>query len=272
MWINHLLYGQPPPGLDVKLSIDLELQNLAEESLGDIPGAVVLMNAENGEILVMASNPAYDPNKLVEIWEELNAREDAPLVNRATQGRYPPGEALSPFLLAAKELELYSDQEILTLFKDLGFFSSPRLRLPTALQETPDSLVFDDMRLSPLQIALAAASLSNAGTIPAPRFLNEVENPEGGWNLYPPLGEPITIFEGSVANKIANTLAHDSLPIWQLVAAATSQTGQPLTWYLGGTLPGAETPYVVVILLEIEDNEKVEEISKVVFEALFFPK
>ena len=64
IWWDHLVYGQPPPGLDVRLSLDLALQQRADALLGKHAGAIVLLNAGSGEILVMASHPTYDPNLL----------------------------------------------------------------------------------------------------------------------------------------------------------------------------------------------------------------
>lgn len=100
IWSTELLYGQPPPGLDVRLSLDLELQKLTDELLGDKIGAVVLLNAQNGEILVLASHPYFDPNQMDKKWNDWIQDEHSPLLNRATQGKYPPGTAIGPFLLS----------------------------------------------------------------------------------------------------------------------------------------------------------------------------
>ncbi|HRJ76082.1 MAG TPA: FtsW/RodA/SpoVE family cell cycle protein, partial [Anaerolineales bacterium] len=95
LW-EQLLYGTPPAGLDVRLSIDLSLQSKADQLLGIHRGAIILMNAETGEVLVMASHPTYDPNKLTEEGEALSQNPNAPLLNRATQGLYPIGNTLLP--------------------------------------------------------------------------------------------------------------------------------------------------------------------------------
>ncbi len=100
IWYNHIVYGQPPPGSDIRLSLDVNLQNQADELLGDNKGAIVLMNAQNGEILVMASHPYFDPNVLGQNWENWINDPDYPLVNRATQINYPVGTALGPILYA----------------------------------------------------------------------------------------------------------------------------------------------------------------------------
>ena len=105
VWWNHLLFGQPPPGVDVRLSLDIGLQNTADELLGDHTGALVLLNAGNGEILALASHPTYDPRQLEDIWPELISDEKTPLLNRVLQGQYKPGTALGPFLLAALTAE-----------------------------------------------------------------------------------------------------------------------------------------------------------------------
>ena len=99
---HNLLYNQPPPGLNTRLTIDLNLQRLANQQLGEQIGAVVLMNANSGEIISMASHPYFNAADLSTIWEDLVTDENAPLVNRATQGLYPPGAALFPFMLTAQ--------------------------------------------------------------------------------------------------------------------------------------------------------------------------
>jgi len=95
---QDLLYNQPPSGLDVRLTIDLELQKFADSLLGEEPAAILLMNAQSGEIITMASHPYFDAKNLEENWQNLVNDENAPLVNRATQGLYPPGSTLFPFI------------------------------------------------------------------------------------------------------------------------------------------------------------------------------
>lgn len=95
-WITN----QPPEGLNVRLTLDLSIQRMADDLLGDARGAVILMNAETGEILTMASHPYFNPDTLEEDWSTFSDDENGPLVNRVTQGSYPIGSALFPFLLA----------------------------------------------------------------------------------------------------------------------------------------------------------------------------
>ncbi|PKN90789.1 MAG: hypothetical protein CVU44_22210 [Chloroflexi bacterium HGW-Chloroflexi-6] len=118
IWLQHLLYGSPPPGLDVRLSLDISLQQQADKLLANTKGSVVLLNAKTGEVLVMASHPTFDANRLDEIGEELLSAVGAPLLNRATQGQYSAGTSLSPFLLA----ELFDTGQELPTFPRKLFF------------------------------------------------------------------------------------------------------------------------------------------------------
>jgi penicillin-binding protein 2 len=86
----------PEQGTDITLTIDMRIQTALEKLLSERRGAAVFMNPFNGEILAMASVPAFDPNDFVQKrsskqrMDYLTAAE-APLFNRAVRGQYPPG-------------------------------------------------------------------------------------------------------------------------------------------------------------------------------------
>jgi cell division protein FtsW (lipid II flippase) len=98
-WSN-LLNGHPPSGLDVTLTLDLDMQIAAAKLVGENIGALVLLDSNTGEILSMITSPGYDPNTLDDLWDELILNQNAPLLNRTTQARYQPGMAIVPFLVA----------------------------------------------------------------------------------------------------------------------------------------------------------------------------
>jgi peptidoglycan glycosyltransferase len=100
IWISQLLTSQRPPGLAIRLSIDLRLQKAADSLVGEKTGGLVLLNAQTGEILAIASHPYYDPQKIDSEWPQWIQDQNSRLLNRATQGQYPPGAAMGPFLLA----------------------------------------------------------------------------------------------------------------------------------------------------------------------------
>jgi penicillin-binding protein 2 len=84
------------PGASVIMSIDLDLQRVAEEAIGDRAGALVALDPNTGYILALASHPAFDPNTFAggitsAEWRALVTDPTHPLQNRAIQGTYPPG-------------------------------------------------------------------------------------------------------------------------------------------------------------------------------------
>jgi len=84
------------PGDNLTLTLDLDLQEVAERALGAAAGAVVALDPRNGEVLVLASHPAYDPNVFArgvqrDEWRTLVQDRLHPLSDRAVQGQYPPG-------------------------------------------------------------------------------------------------------------------------------------------------------------------------------------
>ncbi len=86
----------PVPGKNLTLSIDIELQMLAERLLQNKIGSVVAIEPETGEVLCMASSPTFDPQILVgrkrgENHRMLSKDRQKPLLNRAIMGTYPPG-------------------------------------------------------------------------------------------------------------------------------------------------------------------------------------
>ena len=79
-------------GDTVITTLDTGLQEAAYNAFGDRRGAVVVSDVKTGHILAMVSKPDFDPNMIDEIWDSVNEdTENSPLLNRATQGLYPPG-------------------------------------------------------------------------------------------------------------------------------------------------------------------------------------
>ena len=104
--VRTLSRTAPIAGNNLVLTIDIELQRIAEEALGDRKGAVVALDPATGEVLAFASRPAYDPNLFVDgidsvNWDLLNNSPDKPLLNRSLRGTYPPGSTYKPFMALA---------------------------------------------------------------------------------------------------------------------------------------------------------------------------
>ena len=94
------------PGKKLQLTIDLDLQVVAELAMEGRKGAVVALDPRNGEVLAMVSRPAFDPNKFAtrirpEDWKELISNPDNPLLNRAIQAQLAPGSTFKPIVALA---------------------------------------------------------------------------------------------------------------------------------------------------------------------------
>ncbi len=84
--------GIKNPGDNVYTTLDVQIQEIADEQLDIYRGAVVVTEVKTGKILALVSHPDFDPNEIEDIWQELVESDSSSiLVNRATQGLYPPG-------------------------------------------------------------------------------------------------------------------------------------------------------------------------------------
>ena len=96
----------PVPGKNLRLHLDMGLQEAALEALGEETGAAVAIDPKTGGVLALVSKPGYDPNPFVEgisgaLYRQLRDDPERPLYNRALRGLYPPGSTIKPFVALA---------------------------------------------------------------------------------------------------------------------------------------------------------------------------
>ena len=326
IWWYQLLYSQPPPGSDVRLSIDLHLQQSADALLGNNRGALVLLNASSGEVLAMVSHPSFNPNLLEQNWTHWINDPNSPFLDRATQGQYPIGTALGPFLLARvsekSSLPALPDNlsytfngkslncavqptapltwgnaissgcpaALVTLGKQLNAGDFKDLYHDLALDQTPDLPIpvanaipipsinkLDEaaigqlpLSVSPLQMALAAASLSAQGIRPAPKLAISVHTSNQGWVIFPS-NNPIQIFTANETQSTTDQLAANGVPIWQIVASAQSKK-TVVTWVLAGTdQEWKGSPLALALVLEQDNPALAQKISSTLLTSTAIP-
>src|SRR5450631_3204594 len=103
---------RPVAGDDLILGMDMRVQKVAEEALAGKRGSVVALDPRNGDIIVLASTPGFDPNAFVRglsvaEYAALANNIDVPLLNRALRGAYPPGSTVKPlYALAAQKYNI----------------------------------------------------------------------------------------------------------------------------------------------------------------------
>jgi penicillin-binding protein 2 len=118
--VRQVAHDSGTPGEIVTLSLDAGLQALAVQSLGTNAGAAVVLDALTGEILAMASNPAFDPSLFdkgvpADVWAGWMADPAHPLQNKATAGLFAPGSTFKPTVaLAALKYGSLTAETVLT--------------------------------------------------------------------------------------------------------------------------------------------------------------
>jgi penicillin-binding protein 2 len=99
--VRELTTRPETSGAPLRLTIDAGLHEYAARRLGDNSGAVVVIDCQDGGILAMPSMPSYDPNSFSDgisqlEWDMLSQNDHHPLINKVTQGLYPPGSTVKP--------------------------------------------------------------------------------------------------------------------------------------------------------------------------------
>jgi penicillin-binding protein 2 len=126
--IRALSRSEPISGNNLVVTLDLQLQKIAEDAFQDFRGALVAIDPKTGEVLALVSKPGFDPNLFVDgidpvNWDALNNSPDKPLNNRALRGQYPPGSTIKPFMaLAALENKKRSPEFAIS---DPGYYALP---------------------------------------------------------------------------------------------------------------------------------------------------
>jgi penicillin-binding protein 2 len=107
----------PQAGKDLRMTIDIELQKVAEEAFAGRRGGVVAMDPSNGDVLVFASLPSFDPNGFArgisrDEYIALTEDPNQPLFNRVLRGTYPPGSTVKPLMaLAGLEYDVIKPED-----------------------------------------------------------------------------------------------------------------------------------------------------------------
>jgi penicillin-binding protein 2 len=118
--VDRLPSQEAIPGKEIRLTIDYDLQQVAEQSLGAREGAVVALDPRTGEVLAMVSHPAPDPNDFAvrvskEEWKRLNEDEQKPLLDRTIQAQLAPGSVFK-IVMATAMYETKVVPENMTVF------------------------------------------------------------------------------------------------------------------------------------------------------------
>lgn len=109
-----VVQGKELVGNSVVVTVDMDIQSMAGNLLGNAKGAVVVMEPSTGRILALQAYPDFDPNTVAANWDALKDNDDSPLMNRATQGLYPPGSTFK-LITALAVMENIKDWQTSTI-------------------------------------------------------------------------------------------------------------------------------------------------------------
>lgn len=129
--INVLNKVEPEAGANLHLTLDMDLQKTAYDSLEGYDGALVAIEIKTGNVLAFVSHPSFDPNPFVngissKNYKALQDSEDQPMFNRALRGLYPPGSTVKPFVgLAGLEYKAVTTNHSIYC---PGYFQLPNVR------------------------------------------------------------------------------------------------------------------------------------------------
>jgi peptidoglycan glycosyltransferase len=242
--LTRELLGVARRGDDVQLTVDTSLQELADRTIGDVRGAVVLIDVRTGALLVSLSKPYFNPTTVDENWSQLSQDDGRPLYNRVSQGLYVPGSTWKTVTAtAALDSGLMQPSSMVSdptgdvtiggfrvtdaerpprptfdfahafawssnvVFAQVGMqVGEARMRdyagrfgmgraLPFELETSPTSIARTqpmppvllastafgqgELLMSPLQMALVAATIARNGDVPKPYVVSEIRTPGG---------------------------------------------------------------------------------------------
>jgi peptidoglycan glycosyltransferase len=311
-------------GADVVTTIDPQIESEVYAQLSGYPrGAAVVLDARTGAVLALASMPSFDPNGLAAAFPSLVHDQSSPLLNRATDGLYPPGSTFKIFTASAAldsgtvtmqstfydpgyytigNFTLHDDEGEATGRQDLtgafalssnvdfgqialklgadtfyryldrwGIGSSLDFQLPAARDRVPaeNSIVPGELAqmgfgqgallMSPLQMALVAATIADGGSEPRPYIVRQVVWPGGGSGSSYGAAELATPISADTAENVKKMMiavvqrgtgTSAQLPgvtVAGKTGTATNPFGAPHSWFV--CFAPAEAPRVVVAVI-----------------------
>ncbi|MBV8080457.1 MAG: hypothetical protein JO186_08795 [Actinobacteria bacterium] len=192
--LGDKLKGTTITGNNIILNLNVRAQNVAQSLLRGKCGAAVFLNPTTGAIYVMASSPTYDPNLMEEAngYAKIQAtkaqcRPSAPLLNRATQGLYPPGSTFKTITAAAA-----LDDKIFTPssnFYDPGYCTEYGKHVSNALDQSGGAEAFGNISLFDAYVHSVNAVYCQIGQkLGVKRILDEAK--KFGFYSLPPLETP----------------------------------------------------------------------------------
>lgn len=258
IWWEHLVFGRPPDGLNIRTTVDLIAQEKLVNFFDGQQGSAVLITPNNGEIIAAVSVPYADLNQVESFLSEKND-ENSHLINRVSLGQYPSSLVMSIFQDAGLIGELPVSISQILLERDL--FQTPEIGFETA--ENLNTAEY----LNPLQIVSLFSGFSNNGLCSDLKFISAVQMVNNDWVILPSEPNQQKCFSSESLEKLFKAYRQPNNLFWSTYQY-DSETKTYL--YVAGTdSDWTGTPLTLVLVLEdIDPDAQKEAIDRLVKQML----
>ncbi|MDE6530714.1 MAG: FtsW/RodA/SpoVE family cell cycle protein [Lachnospiraceae bacterium] len=277
--------GRKNPGDSVYTSLDPELQQIAYDSLGIYHGAVIVTEAKTGRILAMVSKPDYDPNEIEIIWEDLISDEESSvLVNRVTQGLYPPGstfkiftaleymrqnpDAYTQYHFVCNGYFRYGEETIncfhRTLHGDVDFMSSFARSCNSSFANIGVGL--DRGRFADTLLSLLFNSKLPVNMVYNPSHISMRDDMSDGEIMQTAIGQSETLITPLHLNMVTQAIAnHGVMMTPYVIDHVSSADGNIVRQYepvaIGSVMTEEETDYLTRMMIEVVEHGTATKLS-----------
>ena len=271
-YIESLLH-RPQFGEHITTTIQLSAQLVADEVLAkaNTNGAIIVLDTDTGNILVMSSRPTFNPNIVDTKWDSLIHDTNAPLLNRATQGIFPLGkmaklvglisllENNNPLPTDPLDIQLSLDKmDWITVVQQLHFDRELTFTLPTEKGRIPTNLPDKAQEISttPLHVALMAGAWRQHGIIPIPTLIqtNDIIS-----------SSKMRLMNTATADFMNSTITDVSIFVPPEITGNES-----ISWYIG--LPKNHPSIIIIVVVNtfFNNSSLAKDIGQKVLQAISF--
>jgi len=244
IWWEHLVFGRPPDGLNIRTTIDLIAQEKLVNFIDGQQGSAVLITPNNGEMIAAVSVPFADLNLAESYLSEKND-ENSHLINRVSLGQYPSSLVMSIFRDAGLIGELPASFSQLMLERDL--FQTPDVGFEIADNLNPSEYI------NPLQMVSLFSGFSNEGICSDLKFISAVQIANNDWVILPGESNPQECYSKESLEKLFKAYRQPNNLFW----SADQYDPKTRTYlYISGTDSNwTGTPLTLVLILEDVDQD-----------------
>ena len=242
LWWDHMMYGRPPTGLNIRTTIDSTFQKDLSTAFYQKEGGALIINSSTGELLATVSSPYLDANKL----EELASSEthgNAPLINRLSQGEYSLS-LIYPFVdeLSKSQAISLNEKTPVEYLSQIGFFAKPVLGF-----EQKNEIDDIKMNFAPLEAIKLMASISELGICPSLNFVSAVQSPAEQWVILPEPDTQQFCFSETTVSSFAKKHIHRSHLFWSVT---NFDPIEQTSIYVAGTMPDWKGVPITMLVVE----------------------